>query len=114
MPHISNNARDDCRTDMNVDEPAGGYDDQRLDINSPQRGHTYNDMVENSKQPLYPDCTKYSKLAYLIILYHIKCLGGWNNNAFNMLKLLKESYPMKNTIPKSFYETEKLIGALSL
>lgn len=32
------------------------------------------ELIEDGKQPLYEGCMKYSKLSFLIKLYHIKCL----------------------------------------
>jgi len=49
-------------------------------------------MKENN-QPLYEGCTKYSKLAFMLKLYHIKCMCGMINKAMTMiLDLLKNAF----------------------
>ena len=32
--------------------------------------------VREEKQPLYPGCTKFSRLSFMIRLYHLKCAHG--------------------------------------
>ena len=37
---------------------------------------TFFELMEEADKALYPGCEKYSKLSFLIKLYHIKCLCG--------------------------------------
>ncbi|XXG69015.1 hypothetical protein AAC387_Pa06g1981 [Persea americana] len=72
-------------------------------------------LVEDADQELYPGCKNFTKLSFVVRLYHIKCLNGWSNKSFTMLlDLLKEAFPEGETLPKSFYETKKIIGELGL
>lgn len=72
-------------------------------------------LLENSEQELYPGCKRFSKLAFIIRLFHIKCLNGWSNSSFTMLlTLLKEALPEGETLPSSFYEVKKIINDLGL
>ncbi|XXG46959.1 hypothetical protein AAC387_Pa02g1683 [Persea americana] len=72
-------------------------------------------LVEDADQELYPGCKNFTKLAFVVRLYHIKCLNGWSDKSFTMLlELLKEAFPERETLPKSFYETKKVIGELDL
>ncbi|KAI9084429.1 hypothetical protein K1719_033619 [Acacia pycnantha] len=58
--------------------------------------------------------TKYSKLSFLIKLYHIKCLCGITDKAMSMfLELLRDAFPDAD-IPSSFYEAKKIINRLGL
>ncbi|KAJ8648571.1 hypothetical protein MRB53_001594 [Persea americana] len=69
----------------------------------------------DANQELYPGCKNFTKLAFVVRLYHIKCLNGWSDKSFTMLlDLLKEAFPEGETLPKSFYETKKIIGELGL
>ena len=45
-------------------------------------------FLKNTEKELYPGCTKFMKLDFLIRLIHIKCLNGWSNESFTMLLVL--------------------------
>ncbi|KAI9117937.1 hypothetical protein K1719_011079 [Acacia pycnantha] len=46
-------------------------------------------LMDESDRPLYQGCQKYSKLSFLIKLYHIKCMCGITDKAMSMfLELL--------------------------
>ncbi|KAI9082812.1 hypothetical protein K1719_035142 [Acacia pycnantha] len=63
-------------------------------------------LMDESGLPLYQGCQKYSKLSFLIKLYHIKCLCGITDKAMSMfLELLRDAFPDAD-IPSSFYERE--------
>lgn len=63
---------------------------------------------------MYEGCVKYSRLSFLVKLYHIKCLCGMTNKAMTMvLELLKDAFEFAN-IPNSFYEAKKTITKLGL
>lgn len=42
-------------------------------------------LLEDAKQELYLECRNFSRLAFLVQHFHIKCLCGWSNKSFNML-----------------------------
>lgn len=72
------------------------------------------ELIEDGKQPLYEGCKKYSKLSFLIRLYHIKCLCRMTDKAMSMiLELLKDVFEDAK-IPASFYEAKKTINKLGL
>ncbi|WMV26375.1 hypothetical protein MTR67_019760 [Solanum verrucosum] len=72
------------------------------------------ELIEDGKQPLYEGCKKYSKLSFLIRLYHIKCLCRMTDKAMGMiLELLKDAFEDAK-IPASFYEAKKTINKLGL
>ncbi|XP_042472526.1 uncharacterized protein LOC122055220 [Zingiber officinale] len=77
---------------------------------------TFYKLIDDAQKELYPGCKKFSKLAFIIRLLHLKCLGKMANKIFNMLlDLLREAFPnaMKD-LPKSYYEAEKLMKKLGL
>ncbi|KAL6547302.1 hypothetical protein OROMI_023023 [Orobanche minor] len=48
--------------------------------------------VREGKQPLYPGCTKFSRLSFMIKLYHLKCIHGITESAFGeLLQLIKDA-----------------------
>ncbi|KAG6490002.1 hypothetical protein ZIOFF_051284 [Zingiber officinale] len=73
-------------------------------------------LIDDSQKELYPGCKKFSKLAFMIRLLHLKCLGKINNKIFDMLlDLLREAFPnAMDDLPKSYYEAEKLMKQIGL
>ena len=72
-------------------------------------------MLRKAEQSLYKGCKKFTKLSFLVHLYHLKCLNGWTDKSFSMLlELLSDALPEENTLPKSFYDTKKIISGLGL
>lgn len=67
---------------------------QEIGNNSNRKPKTYVKLVEEGKQELYPGCKSFSKLSFIIRLYHLKCVYGISNAAFtDLLELLKEAFP---------------------
>ena len=78
------------------------------------RQSDFDDLIWDSNEQLYEGCTKYSKLAFLIKLYHIKVLCRMTDKAMTMiLELLQDAFEHAK-IPKSFYEAKKVINKLGL
>ncbi|XP_057426339.1 uncharacterized protein LOC130719747 [Lotus japonicus] len=74
----------------------------------------FDDLVEDVQQQLYEGCQKYSKLSFLLRLYHIKCLSGVTDKAMSLiLDLLKDAFEFAK-LPDSFYEAKKVIHKLGL
>ncbi|XP_043694211.1 uncharacterized protein LOC122644910 [Telopea speciosissima] len=71
--------------------------------------------MEDANLPLYPGNKRFTKLSFILRLYHIKCLCKLSDKAFSLLfDLLKEAFPEPNSLPKSLYETKKIIKDLGL
>ncbi|XP_020209008.1 uncharacterized protein LOC109793945 [Cajanus cajan] len=74
----------------------------------------YLELMHDGQQSLYEGCDKYSKLSFLVKLYHIKCLCRMSDKAMSMiLELLAEAFEHAK-IPCSFYEAKKIINKLGL
>ena len=72
-------------------------------------------LFGESHQSLYPGCTKFSTLTFLIKLMHIKVLNGWSNKSFDMLlELLLDAFPDGASIPKSHYDVKKMLRDFGL
>lgn len=71
-------------------------------------------LLKDAEQPLYEGCTKFSKLSFLVKLYHIKSLCGVSDKAMSMIiELLHDAFEHAS-IPASSYEAKKVIQKLSL
>ena len=74
----------------------------------------YVELLRDCNQELYEGCQKYSKLSFLLRLYHIKCLCGMTNKVMMMsLELLTDTFEY-GKFPTSFYEAKKVIQKLGL
>ncbi|CAI8587823.1 unnamed protein product [Vicia faba] len=74
----------------------------------------YYELSREGEQPLYEGCRRYSRLSFLVKLYHIKCLCGLCEKSMTMiLELIKDAFEYAN-IPSSFYEAKKSIIKLGL
>ncbi|XP_009776215.2 uncharacterized protein [Nicotiana sylvestris] len=71
------------------------------------------ELLRDGRQELY-EGSKYSKLEFLLKLYHIKCLSGLSDKGMTMiLDLLRDTFKFAK-IPHSFYEAKKTINKLCL
>ena len=70
-------------------------------------------LLKDIEQKLYPSCHKFSKLSFIMHLFHVKCLYGWSNTSFDsLLKLLVEAFFQGNVLPNSTYDFQKIIKDL--
>ena len=74
----------------------------------------FNDLINEENQELFEGCTKYSKLSFLVKLYHIKCLCRVSDKAMDMiLELLRDAFENAK-LPESYYAAKKTINKLGL
>nr|XP_048321734.1 uncharacterized protein LOC125419567 [Ziziphus jujuba var. spinosa] len=74
--------------DIDVDAYEGHIGDQD------HRNKEFSGLFAEVESELYPGCTKFSALTFLVRLMHIKALNHWSNKSFSMLlELLKEALP---------------------
>ncbi|TYK16767.1 transposon protein, putative, CACTA, En/Spm sub-class, expressed [Cucumis melo var. makuwa] len=68
----------------------------------------FQDLLNETRNKLYPGCSEFFSLNFLVKLMYVKVLNGWSNKPFGMLlKLLRAAFSMCNsTIPSSFYEAK--------
>ncbi|XP_021750776.1 uncharacterized protein LOC110716190 [Chenopodium quinoa] len=94
--------------------------DEGLDHNtqSPFTGEEhvkYNKLMEASGEGLYEGYTTFSKLSFLLHLFHLKCMFHWSAESFNKLhELLLDAFPIIKEFPSSYYEGMKVINDLGL
>ncbi|XP_025661384.1 uncharacterized protein [Arachis hypogaea] len=74
----------------------------------------FNNLLSDGEQELYPGCAKYSKLSFLVKLYHIKCMCDVSDKAMTMiLDLLRDAFEQAK-LPKTVYEARKTIRKLGI
>ncbi|RYR38871.1 hypothetical protein Ahy_A09g044142 [Arachis hypogaea] len=79
--------------------------------NQPSREtRNFHDLLEDGEQELCPGCSKFSKLSFLVRLYHIKSMCGVSDKAFGMiLELLADAFEharIPSTV-REFYENNR-------
>jgi len=96
-----------------IDE--GTQDDGAQDDMLHGEGNTnFDALLKDNNEPLYEGCTKYSKLSFMLKLYHIKCMCRMSDKAMTMiLGLLKDAFEHAE-FPNSFYEAKNVINKLGL
>lgn len=72
-------------------------------------------LLKDVEQRLYRGCEKFSKLSFIIKLFHLKILNHLSSKSFTiLLELLKEALPNGERLPNSYYEAKKIICDLGL
>ncbi|XP_061339756.1 uncharacterized protein LOC133286368 [Gastrolobium bilobum] len=105
----------------NMVNDAFGVDGQQNSGDTTNDGHEENyggkefyELVKDGEQPLYEGSKKYSKLSFIVKLYHIKCLCKISDKAMSLiLELIHDAFDHAK-IPSSFYEAKKTITKLGL
>ncbi|KAA0064176.1 CACTA transposable element [Cucumis melo var. makuwa] len=87
-----------------------------VDIDEDRTNNIFYDLLNEERNELYPGCSEFSSLNFLVKLMHVKVLNGWSNKSFDMLlELLRTTFPMcSTTIPSSFYEVKRKLCDLGL
>jgi hypothetical protein len=72
-------------------------------------------LIEEAKHELYPGCTNFSRLTFVIKMLHVKSYYRITNSTFSVfLKVLSDAFPEFNSIPKSYDEAKKMLRELRL
>ncbi|XP_059654530.1 uncharacterized protein LOC132301279 isoform X1 [Cornus florida] len=72
-------------------------------------------LLDDGKTDIYLGCKNFTKLSFTVKLYLLKTLHHWTDKSFSkLLMFLKDVLPEGETLPKSFYETKKIISNLGL
>ncbi|XP_004490351.1 uncharacterized protein [Cicer arietinum] len=112
MEHDMDGLINDIFVIDSIKEPFCGEGGRNPDVGETSKIYQF---VRENEQMLYPNCRKYSKLSFIIHFYHLKCLHGWSDKSFSMLlDLLRDVLSEENSLPKSYYETKKIILGLGL
>ena len=75
----------------------------------------YDKLDNDSKMPLYPGCTGFTRLSAVFALVNLKARFGWSDKSFTeLLFLLRKLLPEDNTLPKSQYEAKKILCPMGM
>nr|KYP36029.1 hypothetical protein KK1_042881 [Cajanus cajan] len=47
-----------------------------------KRAHMYETMCNDLEKPLYPNCTKFTRLSAILRLFNLKARNGWSDKSF--------------------------------
>ncbi|XP_073133515.1 uncharacterized protein [Henckelia pumila] len=75
----------------------------------------FHKLLEDAEKPLFPGCTKFTKLSALVKLYNLKAKYSWSDKSFtDLLILFGEMLPDDNELPSSLYDAKKSLCALGM
>ncbi|XP_028085670.1 uncharacterized protein LOC114286676 [Camellia sinensis] len=79
-------------------------------------GRNFDKLFEDGQHKLYPDCTRFTVLPFVIKMLHIKVYNKWSNNSFDMvMKVFKATLPeCDETVPWTIYAAKKFLSDLGL
>ena len=107
--NIDENAEFDCIE--NLEDMLRDVEDEISDKNYKK----FQYMSSESKRPLYPGCTKFTKLSAVLKLLNLKADNGWSDKSFtSLLELLRKMLPDNNELPCTIYQAKKLICPMGL
>ncbi|XP_062014292.1 uncharacterized protein LOC133730785 [Rosa rugosa] len=88
-----------------------GHDDEEFSEDSDE----FLRFVDDGDKPLYPGCTRFTKLNGLVKTYNLKAKHGLSDACYSdMLILIGILLPEGNEIHTSFYEAKKTLCALGM
>ena len=75
----------------------------------------FDKLEEDAKRELYPCCTNYSILKFVIEMLNVKVMTNLSNKELDMmLELLTKVLPKGNLVPMSTYEAKKILYDLGI
>ena len=110
-------------TEENVDEMIDVLNDflepdnetDEVDEKATASAQYFDDLFTEIETELYPECTKFSSLNFLVKLMHLKVSNKWTNKSFDLLiKLLKDALPKVYRLLVSHHGAKKKMTKLSL
>ncbi|XP_073133957.1 uncharacterized protein [Henckelia pumila] len=75
---------------------------------------TFKNLLEDAEKPLYPGCSKFTRLSAVVKLFNLKAKYSWSDKSCtDLLNLLGEMLPDDNELPLFFYDAKKSLCALA-
>ncbi|XP_028087366.1 uncharacterized protein LOC114288079 [Camellia sinensis] len=76
---------------------------------------TFDKLLNDTKCEVYPGCTNYTLLKFVIEILNMKVTNHWSNKSVDMiLEFLTKLLPNDKLVPKSTYEAKKILRELGL
>ncbi|XP_074299742.1 uncharacterized protein LOC141630899 [Silene latifolia] len=121
--HMKNSDIDDlsmgCSYNDDSDKLYG--DESHNESNKPSKGNNieeeakYKRLFEAVNEELYEGYQTFSKLSFILHLFHIKCMFHWSNDSFNkLIELLLEAFPKSENSRHLITKGKKLINNFGL
>ncbi|KAG7542393.1 Transposase-associated domain [Arabidopsis thaliana x Arabidopsis arenosa] len=99
FPSMSNSFNDDAASMPTMEDHS-------------KQNEVFDDLLADCNEALYEGCHSFSKLSFMLKLYHIKCITRISDKGMSMiLDLLKEAFEHAK-FPKSFNDMKKIIRKL--
>lgn len=115
MEHDMEGLLEDAFAMHPMEEETHDNNEERNPQQREENADKFYQLLKENEQMLYPNCKKFTKLSFMVHLYHLKCLHSWSDKSFSMLlELLRDALPEGNVLPESYYETKKIISGLGL
>ncbi|XP_020088047.1 uncharacterized protein LOC109710040 [Ananas comosus] len=93
------------------DGPEQSTEEPRMEQSNEETNgnHDFHKLLKDANEELYPGCKTFSKLSFILHLFHLKCLNGWSGESFTMLlEILADAFPEGTSLPRSSYEAKKM------
>ena len=104
-----------AQDEVNNNDRVEGNQTDRVGDHLTDEARQVNELIRDGEQELYEGCTKFSKLSFLIKLYHIKCMTMMTDKSLSMIiELLHDAFAGFAAVPTSLYEAKKTIKKLGL
>jgi hypothetical protein len=72
-------------------------------------------FLQDANIKLHNGCEAFSRLSFLVTIYHLKVLHGWSQESFtDLLRVLSKALPQEAKLPKKYHEAKKIIRGLGL
>ena len=114
MEDMLNDAFGFVGNDVNDFDRATEEDGVQANMMRDEGNTDFDALLKENNQPLYDGCTKYSKLSFMLKLYHIKCMCRMSDKAMTLiLELLRDAFEHAKFL-SSFYEAKNSISKLGL
>ncbi|XP_031095104.1 uncharacterized protein LOC115999390 [Ipomoea triloba] len=108
--YVYNEANEDDESEDQLDEMFRDDGEEFTD-----RSNELDELLKDSKLPLWPGCSKYTRLSAVLKLFNLKAGNGWSDKSFTaLLEILKEMLPDDNELPKSTYDAKKILCPMGM
>ncbi|XP_019173250.1 PREDICTED: uncharacterized protein LOC109168723 [Ipomoea nil] len=103
--YVDNEANEDDESEDRLDEMFRDVGEEFTN-----RSNELDELLNDSKQPLWPGCSKYTRLSAVLKLFNLKAGNGWRDKSFTaLLDLINDMLPEDNGLPKSTYDAKKIM-----
>ncbi|XP_019179175.1 PREDICTED: uncharacterized protein LOC109174391 [Ipomoea nil] len=108
--YVDNEANEDDESEDRLDEMFRDVGEEFTN-----RSNELDELLNDSKQPLWPGCSKYTRLSAVLKLFNLKAGNGWSNKSFTaLLDLINDMLPEDNGLPKSTYDAKKIMCPMGM